>query len=176
MSLDFSPGNDRLSVIYLIKCYGKPIPATVLMQTVLDGHFMTYINLQQTVSELSDAGYISTFGEASNVCHMLTEKGESTLAELKDLVSQYIVRYASFFVPKAVQHGTAISASYTADDIDRYIVHLSVYEDSILVFNIDFTVYSKSDAINLCDKFEKYSGDISSDLINSLLKNRGDAI
>lgn len=172
MSNALDRSNDRLSILYIIKSYGEPVSYSLLMSAILNGHFMEYIDFTQLISDLEEEGYIFRFGGDTQVKLSLTPKGEDTLSTLGDLISQYAVRYADIFLPSSMGHVSAVSTSYTPDDVGRFTVNLTLSEGNHDLLDIKLPAYTKKDALSICDSFERHSADIYSEIITSLLKNR----
>lgn len=172
MSNALDRSNDRLSILYIISSYGEPVPYTLLMSAILNGHFMEYIDFNQLISDLEEDGYILRFGDDTQVKLTLTTKGEETLNTLGDLVSQYAVRFADLYLPSTNARSSSVVTSYQPDDIGRFTVSLTLTEGGHELFDLKLPAYSKKDALSICETFEKHSTDIYSEIINSILKNR----
>lgn len=172
MSNALDRSNDRLSILYIINSYGEPVPYTLLMSAVLNGHFMEYIDFTQLISDLEEEGYILRFGDNTQVKLTLTPKGDETLSTLGDLVSQYAVRYADLYLPANSSRSSSVLTSYSPDDIGRFTVSLTLSEEGHELLDIRLPAYSKKDALTICESFEKHSADIYSEIIGSILKKR----
>ncbi len=171
-ALDLS--NDRLSILYVISSYGEPVPYTRLMNAVLQGHFMDYIDFSQLISDLEEDGYLYRYGSNGEVTLILTAKGQEALEALGDLVTQYAVRFAEMYLPAVRHRDTRAAAAYGADDVGRLYVHMTLTDGGVDILDLKVPAYSKKDALDLCGRFEAHSEDIYGDIMAALLKDRAD--
>ena len=77
-------------------------------------------------------------------------------------------------IRKNIRNETLITADFTPESEDKFIVTCKVGEDNFSLMEVNVTVGTKSDVRTICENWKKHSQAIYSEIIESLIKKRNE--
>ncbi|QAA31957.1 DUF4364 family protein [Clostridium manihotivorum] len=166
---------NKLLLLYIIKSIKYPISNAQLTEIVLENSFINYFFLQQYITELISSGFIKY--EASNDKKLLyiTDTGNKVLTLFKDRISPQRLSLIDDYLKSSIEkikRELTISADYTPDQNNTFIVNLRAVEDDSLLMDLKISVASKKQAIALCSKWKENPSLIYNNIINILIEEK----
>ena len=163
---------NKLLLLYIIKNIKIPISNIQLTDIVLENSFINYFLLQQYISELIDSNFLRYEERNEKKLIFLTERGDKVLSFFKDRISpskiSSIEKYISSKLDE-IKKELTITADYTIDKDNSYIVKLKAMENETLLMDIKVNVATNNQAISLCNNWKDNSSDIYNKIINILI-------
>ncbi|MBU5315069.1 DUF4364 family protein [Clostridium bornimense] len=162
---------NKLLLLYIFRELDVPVTRNLITEIILENNFLNYFILQPYLSELISSNFLLEF-ESEDVHKLkITEKGltalelfENRLSEdKKSLVDQYLCSNLN-----TIKNKIAITADYTIENDNAYIVHLKAEENKSILVDLKVSVGSNKQARNLCKKWKENSSSIYTNLMNLL--------
>ncbi len=166
---------NKLILLYFIDKINMPISNLQLTKVFLENRFMNYFYLQHCLTDLCNDGNISCENSGGKSFYSITPDGKKTLGFFTGMIPVGIKKRIDDTVSdirKNIRNETHISADYTPVSDREFVVECRVNEDSFTLMDLKITVGSRSDAIKICENWEKHSQSIYSEIIQSLIKQR----
>ncbi|MCL1935402.1 MAG: DUF4364 family protein [Defluviitaleaceae bacterium] len=168
---------NNILILYLLHKMDLPLTISQIEQVLLN--YMNYFTLQEAIQDLLDIKYIESNKERNLLRYIITEDGFQSLkyfeksipSEIRDIINKYILENRNH-----VKRDYETIASYFKQlDSDDYIVKCALYEDDIMLMEINISVVSINQAKLICENWEnnitKLYASILKDLITT--KNHG---
>jgi hypothetical protein len=149
-----------------------PLTNQQMTDFVLEHDIMNYFDLQQYLTDLVDSSMLEYSDSEGEHYYIITESGKNTLELFSDRVSQSLRRKINDSVDskkKSFVIKTNITADYTKEDDNDYMVHLSVKEGIYTLMDIKVNVVSNKHAKTICDNWQKKAQYLYGDILNKLL-------
>ena len=165
---------NKLLLLYTLSEIKLPITNVQLTEIVLENGFIDYFTLQQYITELSSANFIQCTEFNAKKRLIISEKGIKVLNLFRNRISQSIISAIDDYLNKclhAIKNEITVTAEYTIEGIDNFIVNLKVMENNSILIDLKDNVPSKKQAINICSKWKSNSSEVYNDIIQILLKN-----
>lgn len=167
--------SNRALILYILSKINIPVSPLHLIDIVVGNRFMDYFSMQDAVSELAEAGMISSFTENDKNYYTVTEEGAKAVDLLTELVPQGILKRFNNQLPEIrlrIKRDLEVNASFYPDAEDNYYSRLFVRDGDIHLVDIAILAGSKKYASEICENWKKYTKEIYSEIIDSLLKSR----
>lgn len=162
----------KIKLLYIINQFSVPLTNQQLTDFILEHDIMNYFDLQQFLTDLVDSSMLEYSSSEGDQYYIITESGKNTLDLFSDRVSQSLRRTINDSVDskkKSFVIKTNISADYTKEDDNDYMVHLSVKEGIYTLMDIKVNVVSNKHAKQICDNWQKKAQYLYGDILNRLV-------
>lgn len=166
---------NKLILLYIIDKIKKPISNLQITKVILESKFMNYFLLQQFLNELCDSQLLSTSIIEDKTVYTINEKGNQMLDYFQHLIPPGIKSRIDNSIPdfkNYIKNQTLITADYLPESENAYFVTCKVREDNFSLIDLKIMSGTKNDSITICDNWKKYSQEIYSEIIASLIKKR----
>ena len=166
---------NKLILLYIIESIGMPVSNLTITKLILENKFMNYFLLQQHLNELCESNFLSSELIDGKTFYTITPNGKQTLGYFQSLIPPGIKARVDNTIPlirRNIKDETLITADFTPESENEFIVSCSVREDDFMLIDLKITVGTKSDARMLCDNWKSHSQDIYAEIIQSLTKKR----
>lgn len=166
---------NKLILLYVIDKLSIPVNNLQITKIILENRFMNYFLLQQFLNELCESSFLSSNETDGKTFYKITASGKQTLSYFINLIPIGIKKRIddSFaYLKKRIKNETYITADYTPENENEYIVSCKVCEDDFSLIDLDIMVGTKADARLICENWKKHSQQIYSEIIESLTKKR----
>lgn len=162
----------KIKLLYIINQFSVPLTNQQLTDFILEHDIMNYFDLQQFLTDLVDSSMLEYSSSEGDQYYIITESGKNTLELFSDRVSQSLRRTINDSVDskkKSFVIKTNISADYTKEDDNDYMVHLSVKEGIYTLMDIKVNVVSNRHAKQICENWQKKAQYLYGDILNRLV-------
>lgn len=166
---------NKLILLYIIDKINIPVSNLQITRLILENKFMNYFLLQQYLNELCDSNFLSSNLIDTKTSYTITPNGKQTLSYFLNLIPAGIKSTIDSIIPdikKSIRNETLITADFTPERENEYIVECKVNEDDFLLIDLKVLVGTKNDARTMCENWKKHSQAIYSEIIDSLTRKR----
>lgn len=165
----------KLILLYFIEKLNMPVGNLQLTKVFLENRFMNYFLLQQFLTELCETGCLVEHQENERTVYSITETGRKTLSYFVNMIPLAVktrIDETISSIRKNVKKETLITADFTPESENEFIVTCQVREDSFPLIEMKIAVGTKKDARLICKNWNKHAQAIYSEIIDSLIKTR----
>lgn len=166
---------NKLILLYIIDKTDIPMSNLQITKLILENKFMNYFLLQQYFNELHENKFLTSETQEGKTIYKITKTGRQTLDYFSNLIPAGIkaIMDASFFdIRKSIRNETLITADFTPESENKFIVTCKVGEDNFPLMEVNVTVGTKNDARTVCENWKMHSQSIYSEIIETLIKKR----
>lgn len=166
---------NKLILLYLIDLANMPISNLQITKIILENQFMNYFIFQQFLNELCELGYLSSEIIDNKTFYTITSLGKQTLSYFTGHIPIAIktcIDNSISEIRKRIKNETLVKADYTPESENEFIVKCQVHEDNFSLIDLEISVGTKSDCHTICENWKKYSNQIYSEILDSLIKKR----
>lgn len=166
-----SLAENKLLLLYIIEKIGLPISNIQLTEIVLENNFINYFTLQEYIDELISSNLLAKVKHKDKDRLVISDKGKEVLSLFKNRLSlEDIKKFDSYIGVKmnTIKKEATISADYTIENGNSYVVSLGASENNIPLMEIKVTVASNKQARELCAKWKNNPSDLYTKIIKIL--------
>lgn len=161
----------KLIILYMLNKVDFSLTNSQISEFVLDKGYTNYFVLQQAFSELESADFIQATTIRNSSHYDLTEEGRNSLDYFGNQVSDEIKADIDTFMQERkyqLREENEILADYYQENSDEYIVRCQINEKGHMILDLQFSVATEQQAINLCDNWSKKNSDVYTYLVHTL--------
>ncbi len=166
-----SLAENKLLLLYIIEKIHLPISNIQLTEIVLENNFINYFTLQEYIDELISSNLLAKVKHKDKDRLVISDKGKEVLSLFKNRLSlEDIKKFDSYIGVKmnTIKKEATISADYTIENGNSYVVSLGASENNIPLMEIKVTVASNKQARELCAKWKNNPSDLYTKIIKIL--------
>ncbi|RXM77031.1 DUF4364 domain-containing protein [Clostridium tetani] len=163
---------NKLLLLYIIDKINLPISNSQVTDIVLENNFINYFTLQQYLFELISSNFLKTIEDGNKHKLQITSKGKKVLSLFINRVSSEKIVTVDNYLKKQINNikkDISVISDYTIDYKDKFVVTLKLNKDEINLIDIKFTMDSKDEAKELCEKWKKNSSKMYMEIFKTLL-------
>lgn len=164
----------KLMTLYMLKQVKFPLSGSQLSEFFLDKEYTNYFTLQQVLSELKDAHLITSETIRNSSRYEITREGEETLSFFSKTISPAIIEDMDDFLKTnkvRLRDEVGVTAEYYKSTNQDYIVHCEVREGKTILIELNIAVPDKSQAEDMCNRWQVSNQTIYSYIMKELLKD-----
>lgn len=138
---------------------------------ILEKEYTNFLTLQQVISELTDAGMISTQTIRNRTQLAITEEGRETLSFFSNRISDAIkTDIDAYFHEKefTLRNEVSVLGDYYKSTSGEYEAHLVAKDRDINLVDITLSVPVEEVAAAICDNWQKKNQEIYQYLVSAL--------
>lgn len=161
----------KLIILYMLDKVDFPLTNSQLSEFILDKGYTDYFKLQQAISELQDAEFISVKIIRNSSHYMITNSGRDTLSYFGKNISEAIREEIDGFLSShkyKLRSENETLADYWKEHTDLYIARCMIKEKGQPILDIQLAVPDKEQAVMICDNWRKKNSDIYDYLVRTL--------
>lgn len=165
--------DNKLLLLYILQKINFPISNSQLTEIILENNFMNYFTFQQYISELLSSDFLVFIDVNSKQRIKITDKGIKVLELFSSRISSDKIEKADEYIKNkitTIKKEVTVTADYTIDNRNSYIVNLNASENGITLMEINVNVTSNKQARDLCAKWKEKSTQLYNDIINILIE------
>jgi DNA-binding PadR family transcriptional regulator len=149
----------RLLILYLIDKMDMPMSNSQISQFAIEEDYASYFGLQQSLEEMTSTGLLEKFQSDNTTRYAILEKGYEVLELFNEEISEDVREKVSKYVAenkKSIQRDFEVVANYFYDYTrNEYIVKCGVYEEDIMLMELNISVVSKPQAQTICENWKE---------------------
>lgn len=161
----------KLIVLYMLDRVNFPLTSAQVGDFILEKEYTNFLTLQQAISELTDAGLISTQSIRNRTHLLLTPEGLNTLTFFENRINNEIKKEINTFFrdnEMELRDEVSILADYYKSTTGEYNAHLIAKEKNLKLVDITLSVPTEESAAVICDNWQRKNQEIYQFLIEKL--------
>ena len=163
---------NKLLLLYIFYKIKLPISNIQITQIILENNFMNYFTLQEYMTELIASNLIKPTEQKGKHRLVITKKGDTVLSLFKERISENKLQLIDDYLKthlENIKKELTITADYTIENNNNYLVNLTASEDSFTLIDIKLSVASNKRARTLCAKWKNNPSEFYTKIINLLI-------
>ncbi|AJA47728.1 hypothetical protein DUF4364 [Clostridium pasteurianum DSM 525 = ATCC 6013] len=165
---------NKLLLMYILKQIKLPISKNQLTEIVLKNNLINYFTLQEYISALIAANFIS-YNDINGKHRLnITSKGDKILSmfsnRLSDAKKELIDSYLKSNILN-IKKEISLTADYTLANNDSFTVNLKATENDITLIDLKLNVVSNKQAKDLCVKWKNNSSELYTKIMKVLIED-----
>ncbi|WMJ85933.1 DUF4364 family protein [Anaerocolumna sp. MB42-C2] len=163
----------KLIILFLLDKVDFPLTNAQISNFILEKDYTNYFNIQQSISELLEAEFVTveTVGHSSH--YRITASGRETLSFFGNMISSAIQSDILDYLRKnkyPLRDEVSTLSEYYEAKRGEYMVRLRVVEKEDSIIDLTIAVPTKEDASKICDNWRTRSQQIYAYVLSNLLK------
>ncbi len=163
----------KLIILFLLNKVDFPLTNTQISNFLLEKDYTNYFNIQQSLSELIEAEFVTveTIGHSSH-CR-ITASGRETLSFFEYRISPAIQSDILEYLKKnkySLRDEVSTLSEYYEAKKGEFVVRLRVLEKEDSIIDLNLAVPTKEDAVKICLNWRSQSQQIYAYVLSNLLK------
>ena len=161
----------KLIILYMLNRVTFPLTTAQISDFILEKEYTNFLTLQQVISELTDAGMISTQAIRNRTHLAITDEGRQTLSFFGNRISDAIKNDIDTYLREnefTLRNETSVLGDYYKSTSGEYEAHLVAKERGINLVDITLSVPVEEMAAAICDNWQKKNQEIYQYLVQEL--------
>lgn len=162
----------KLIILYMLDRVDFPLSNSQISDFMLNKEYTTYFKLQQSLSELIDAGFIQEEPIRNRTLYSLTEDGTSTIELFRKNISRAIRQDVNDYLKEKqyeLKNEVSVKANYYRNTNQEYSVRCQVMENTLPLIDLTVTVPSEEEAKTVSNNWQKKNQEIYAQIMAELL-------
>ena len=162
----------KLIILYMLDKIDFPLTNSQISEFILNEGYTNYFTLQQTLSELSESGFIHEECTHSRTFYHLTEEGAQTLKFFKNDISTAIQEDIDTFLTQKkyeLKNEVSVKSDYYQNSNGDYSVRCQVLEQGSPIIDLTVTAPTESEAQTISNNWGRKNQEIYAAIMSSLL-------
>lgn len=168
----------KLIILYMLDRVDFPLTNAQLSQFIIDRGYTNFFNLQESLHQLIDDGFISSTMIRNTSHYQSTPEGREALAFFENKLSEGIKQdILTFFNEEKInmKNEMELQADYYPTSRGEYTVVCTINDRSDTVLELKMNVPSKNQAIAICDAWPEKSTSTYQYLLKNLWFEESDS-
>lgn len=165
---------NKLLLLYIVNRLDFPVSNAQITELILENNLMNYFTLQQYIDELTSSGFLIYKDMDGSKRLSITEKGKNVLELFLDRISPAKYEMAEGYITdhwEIIKKELTVSADYTIEGKNNFIVSLKATEKDRLLMDIKFNVASNKQARELCARWKDRCPELYAKIAGILTEN-----
>lgn len=161
----------KLIVLYMLNRVTFPLTTAQISDFILEKEYTNFLTLQQVISELTDAGMVSSQSIRNRTHLNITDEGRETLTFFENRISDGIKADINTYLKEkefTLRNEVAIQGDYYKSTSGEYEAHLVAKERGINLVELTLSVPTEEIAASICDNWQTNNEEIYQYLIQKL--------
>lgn len=161
----------KLIILYMLNRVTFPLTNAQISAFILDKEYTNFMTLQQVISELDDAGMISSKTIRNRTLLSITKEGEETLHYFGNRISSAIKDDIDTFFAEneyTLRNEVSVLADYYKSTTGEFEARLIAKDRDINLVDITLSVPTEELASSICNNWQKKNQELYQYLIREL--------
>ena len=161
----------KLIVLYMLNRVTFPLTTAQISDFILEKEYTNFLTLQQVISELTDAGMVSSQSIRNRTHLNITDEGRETLTFFENRISDGIKADINTYLKEkefTLRNEVSIQGDYYKSTSGEYEAHLVAKERGINLVELTLSVPTEEIAASICDNWQTNNEEIYQYLIQKL--------
>lgn len=149
-----------------------PLTNSQISEFILDQGYTNYFTLQTVINELLESDMIRVENIRNSSLYHLESAGKEAIDIFEDRIPDVIKQDILSFFEKnkyELRSEVEITADYYPTKKEEYYVDCKIKEKGNVLLELKLNVFSKEQAIHICDDWHKDSSDVYGYLVEKLM-------
>ena len=166
---------NKVTLLYFINKMDIPISNSQIVQFAQSQEVMNYYTVQKCLSELVEVGYLEERSDNHMTKYTVTDEGmlamDSFIKHISLNTKNMVVKYISENFKKIKQELETMAIHLYDQYSKEFVVKCSVYEDEILLMDLNMTVVSKEQALKVCNNWKNNFSSVYGKILKVLIND-----
>lgn len=161
----------KLIVLYMLDRVNFPMTGAQISDFMLEKEYTNFMTLQQIISELTQAGMISTQSIRNRTHLSITTEGKETLRFFENRIGEAIKTDVKTYLQERefdLRNEVSVLADYYKATSGEYEARLVAKDRGISLIDMTLSVPTKDLAETICDNWQKKNQDVYQYVIKEL--------
>ena len=161
----------KLIVLYMLDRVNFPMTGAQISDFMLEKEYTNFMTLQQIISELTQAGMISTQSIRNRTHLSITTEGKETLRFFENRIGEAIKTDVKTYLQEKefdLRNEVSVLADYYKATSGEYEARLVAKDRGISLIDMTLSVPTKDLAETICDNWQKKNQDVYQYVIKEL--------
>ena len=161
----------KLIVLYMLDRVNFPMTGAQISDFMLEKEYTDFMTLQQIISELTQAGMISTQSIRNRTHLSITTEGKETLRFFENRIGEAIKTDVKTYLQERefdLRNEVSVLADYYKATSGEYEARLVAKDRGISLIDMTLSVPTKDLAETICDNWQKKNQDVYQYVIKAL--------
>ena len=161
----------KLIVLYMLDRVNFPMTGAQISDFMLEKEYTNFMTLQQIISELTQAGMISTQSIRNRTHLSITTEGKETLRFFENRIGEAIKTDVKTYLQERefdLRNEVSVLADYYKATSGEYEARLVAKDRGISLIDMTLSVPTKDLAETICDNWQKKNQDVYQYVIKDL--------
>ena len=162
----------KLIILFMLEKVDFPLTNSQISDFILEKDYTNYFTVQQVLSELIDAEFVTTEIIRNSSRYHITDSGRETLSFFENKISTEIQTDIIDYLKKnnyAFRDENSTTSDYFEIKKGEFMARLKVMEKDSSIIELNLTVPTKEDAAKLCSNWRSKSQEIYAYVLSNLL-------
>ena len=163
----------KITILELLNRSGFPLSNSQISNFFLEGELTDYFTAQQAISDVEDAGFISSATTHNNTTYSLTEEGRHTLQLFREKLTGPILEDIRKYMSAnsiSMKEENSYKANYFKADRGGYVVQLKITDGETPTVDLSLHVQSKEIAETICNNWKVRCEDVYASVLDILVQ------
>lgn len=166
---------NKLILLFLLQKIDLSLSNNEICQFALERNIMDYFNVQQYLSELTDADFVESFTDNGTTRYRITHEGTEALEFFQNRIPEWMVNAANEYIinnRQRIKNEYETSANYFPEINGEFLVKCAVCGiDGQQIMEVDVVVPTKHQAQIICNNWKKNVSFIYGTIFSALIKD-----
>lgn len=161
----------KLIVLYMLDRVSFPMSYSQISEFILEKEYTNFLTLQQTITELTEAGLVTSQTARNRTLLSATEDGLETLNFFQNRISEAIKEDVKSYLKEheySLRNEVSVMSDYYKSTSGEYNAHLVAKDREITVIELTLSLPTEELAASVCDKWQSKNQEIYQDIISKL--------
>lgn len=153
----------KLIILYMLNKVNFPLTKSQVCDFILQREYTNFLNLQQAISELIDAGLVTPKSLRNRTHLLITEEGIHTLEFFGNRIGDTIQHEIDVYMEENqydLKNEVSVTGTYYKSTSGEFNVNLIAKEKNTELINLTLSVPTTEIAISICENWEKKNQEI----------------
>ncbi|MBO5197459.1 MAG: DUF4364 family protein [Lachnospiraceae bacterium] len=154
---------NKLIILYILNNVNFPLTNSQLTDLILDKEYASYFNIQQSLADLVEDGYVRMDTVRSDSLYKITDSGKETLSFFSNTISPAIrAEIDEYLLEKELnlREEVSVPSEFFEGKKDEFVTRLRVIERGSSIFEINLAVPSREEAELICRNWKEASSEL----------------
>jgi len=163
----------KIILLYLIHKMDIPISNSQIVQFALSQNYMNFYNVQQYLIDMVNIEYLDESRFNNTTRYIITDQGIKALDTFSKYLSNNmrykINNYVSINLKNVKRDFEVVANHFYEQSTNEYFVKLGVYDDDIMLMELNISVVSREQALLACNNWKENVDKLYANIIDELL-------
>lgn len=163
---------NKLIILYALNHFKTPLTKEQITQIILENIQISYFDIQFLIENLKDDDFVLELFDNKIPYYTISEKGKSTLDLFKNRIPAYLKEIINMYIAEnkdKVLKQVKNYSSYKKLGDEDFIVNLKLFENEIILIDLNLNVASKKQAMFICNNWDNNGDKLYTEIINTLI-------
>ena len=163
---------NKLIILYALSFFKTPLTREQISQIILENVQISYFDIQFLLQNLKEDDFVDEITDSEISQYSITQSGKSTLQLFKDKIPSYLSEIIAMFISQnkdEILKEVKYQSSFKRQGDNQYMVNLKLYENKMLLIDLNVNVVNREQAKFICSNWDKSSSELYNKIIHALI-------